>query len=102
MLLRLLCVFAAVGALVSAPAPVAVADPCPDVDLVFARGTAEPPGLGRVGDALAAAQMETRRYAKRQLTWGRGQAADWPRLTTIEPELQWRQFLALNAGLTPP
>ena len=33
MLLRL-PVFAAVGALVSAPAPVAVADPRPDVDLV--------------------------------------------------------------------
>jgi cutinase len=34
--------------------PTAAADdPCPDVELVFARGTAEPPGLGRVGDALA-------------------------------------------------
>lgn len=59
-------------------------------------------GQASLGDALAAAQMETRRYAKRQLTWGRGQAADWPRLTAIESELQWRQFLALNAGLTPP
>ena len=53
MLLRLLSAVIAVGALVSAPAPRASADPCPDVDLVFARGTAEPPGLGRVGDALA-------------------------------------------------
>ena len=32
------------------PAP---ADPCPDVELVFARGTAEPPGIRRVGDAVA-------------------------------------------------
>ncbi len=31
----------------------AVADPCADAELVFARGTGEPPGLGRVGDALA-------------------------------------------------
>ncbi|MBS1692859.1 MAG: cutinase family protein [Actinobacteria bacterium] len=37
----------------AAPATVSAA-PCPDIDLVFARGTAEPPGMGRVGDALAA------------------------------------------------
>ena len=38
--------------------PPASADPCPDVEVVFARGTAEPPGLGVVGqdfvDALRA------------------------------------------------
>jgi cutinase len=39
----------------SGPLPTARADDCPDVQLVFARGTAEPPGLGRVGDALLAA-----------------------------------------------
>jgi cutinase len=33
-------------------APSAVADPCPDVEVVFARGTAEPPGVGRVGQAF--------------------------------------------------
>jgi len=31
----------------------ASADPCPDVELVFARGTSEPAGIGRVGQALA-------------------------------------------------
>ncbi|HEY9263993.1 MAG TPA: cutinase family protein [Mycobacterium sp.] len=31
----------------------AVAQPCPDVEVVFARGTGEPPGVGRVGQALA-------------------------------------------------
>ena len=46
--------------------------------------------------ALAAAQRETRRYAKRQTTWMRGRMADWPRLTEIDPEGQWRQFLALE------
>jgi tRNA dimethylallyltransferase len=50
--------------------------------------------------ALAAAQQETRRYAKRQTTWMRGQMADWPRLTEIAPDAQWRQFVALNPGLT--
>jgi tRNA dimethylallyltransferase len=52
-------------------------------------------------EALAAAQQETRRYAKRQTTWMRGQMAEWPRLTEINAEGQWRQFLALNPGLTP-
>jgi tRNA dimethylallyltransferase len=51
--------------------------------------------------ALAAAQQETRRYAKRQTTWMRGQMAGWPRLTEINAEDQWRQFLALNPVLTP-
>ena len=46
----------AAGLLVSpyaAPRPsVAAADDCPDVEVIFARGTNEPPGLGRVGDAF--------------------------------------------------
>jgi len=51
---------AAIAALTAASitvvsAPRAGADDCPDVELLFARGTGEPPGLGRVGDALAAA-----------------------------------------------
>jgi cutinase len=33
-------------------APAATADPCNDVEVVFARGTSEPPGIGRVGQAL--------------------------------------------------
>lgn len=32
--------------------PVAHAFDCPDVEVIFARGTNEPPGLGRVGDAF--------------------------------------------------
>ena len=31
----------------------ASAGPCPDVEVVFARGTNEPPGVGGVGDAFA-------------------------------------------------
>jgi tRNA dimethylallyltransferase len=53
-------------------------------------------------DAIAAAQQETRRYAKRQTTWMRGQMADWPRLTADSHDGQWGQFIALEAGLTPP
>ncbi|OBF16158.1 cutinase family protein [Mycobacterium sp. ACS4331] len=34
------------------PAPVASADDCPDIEVVFARGTEEPAGIGRVGQAF--------------------------------------------------
>jgi len=44
----------AVAAMITgAPAGPAAADDCPDVELIFARGTGEPPGVGRVGQALA-------------------------------------------------
>lgn len=32
--------------------PVATAEPCPDVEVVFARGTNEPPGVGRIGQSF--------------------------------------------------
>ena len=51
--------------------------------------------------AVAAAQQETRRYAKRQMTWMRGQMGDWSRVDALDPDHQWRQFLALNPVLTP-
>ncbi|PRC48895.1 cutinase family protein, partial [Mycobacterium sp. ITM-2017-0098] len=36
----------------NAVAPTAHAQGCPDIEVVFARGTDEPPGLGRVGSAF--------------------------------------------------
>jgi len=39
--------------LVIPAAPAAAASACPDVEMVFARGTSEPPGIGRVGQALS-------------------------------------------------
>jgi tRNA dimethylallyltransferase len=49
---------------------------------------------GRISrdEALARAQQETRRYAKRQLTWLRNQAPDWPRITAVGAEAQWLAF----------
>ena len=38
--------------LLGAPVPAASAQACPDVDVVFARGTAEPPGVGGVGQVF--------------------------------------------------
>jgi len=50
--------------------------------------------------AIAAAQQETRRYAKRQMTWIRGQMSDWRRIDAADPRDQWRQLLALEPALT--
>jgi cutinase len=50
--------FAATGVIASAllspliAIPIASAAPCPDVELVFARGTFEPPGVGGTGEAF--------------------------------------------------
>ncbi|WP_167105840.1 cutinase family protein [Mycobacterium sp. DL592] len=42
------------GATLASPAalPSALADGCSDIQVVFARGTSEPPGIGRVGQAF--------------------------------------------------
>jgi cutinase len=40
------------GALLATPFPSAAADACPDVEVVFARGTFEPPGLGGIGQSF--------------------------------------------------
>lgn len=52
-------------------------------------------------EALDAARRETRRYAKRQMTWFRNQTPDWPRIGVISAKEQQRQFFALNPSLTP-
>ncbi len=43
---------AAWAMLLSAPVPSASAQPCPDVEVVFARGTGDPPGIGFIGQAF--------------------------------------------------
>ena len=47
------------------------------------------------------ARQETRRYAKRQLTWLRNQTPDWPKITETNADAAWGQFLALEPTLTP-
>ncbi|BBX18456.1 cutinase family protein [Mycolicibacterium duvalii] len=37
------------------PAPIASAQPCPDAELIFARGRVESPGAGQIGNALISA-----------------------------------------------
>jgi cutinase len=43
---------APVWALLIAPVPSVSAEPCPDVEVVFARGTTEPPGVGGIGESF--------------------------------------------------
>ncbi|RYF95129.1 MAG: tRNA (adenosine(37)-N6)-dimethylallyltransferase MiaA [Caulobacteraceae bacterium] len=43
-----------------------------------------------LAQALEDARRETRRYAKRQLTWLRNQAPGWPRANSLDSEEQWR------------
>jgi len=78
----------------------------PDLPAMKAVGVRELAALVRgeasLQAALAAAQQETRRYAKRQMTWMRGQMADWPRVTAVDLDEQWRQFIALEPRLTAP
>ncbi|MEO3759534.1 cutinase family protein [Mycobacterium sp. B14F4] len=51
---RLLAVALAAVGLSASPLrpPAAAAAPCPDVEVVFARGTTEPPGVGGIGQAF--------------------------------------------------
>jgi cutinase len=49
---RLVTVAAALLSTLAVPAPPAAAATCPDVDVVFGRGTGEPVGVGRVGQAF--------------------------------------------------
>jgi cutinase len=54
LLARVLYAFVVTTCALSTPLdiPAASADPCPDIEVVFARGTDEPPGVGSVGQAF--------------------------------------------------
>ncbi len=49
---RALAAALAAAATFLAPGPAAVAEPCPDAEVIFARGAKEPPGPGQIGDAF--------------------------------------------------
>ena len=57
-------------------------------------------GETSLAQAAELARRETRRYAKRQLTWLRNQTPDWPRITETDPDAAWGQFLAQVPALT--
>jgi tRNA dimethylallyltransferase len=55
-------------------------------------------GETSLDEALDAARQETRRYAKRQMTWFRNQTPDWERVVALEHGPQWEQ---LGGALAP-
>jgi cutinase len=88
------------AALVTGRAPTARADGCPDVELVFARGTAEPPGLGRVGDALFAA-LQPALGSRSVQAYAVNYAASYNFLTTADAANDARDHIAFMAGQCP-
>lgn len=55
-------------------------------------------GERTLDEALDLARRETRRYAKRQSTWLRNQTPDWPRITTLDPDAQWRELVKTSGS----
>ncbi len=53
-------------------------------------------GEASLCDAIDQAQMQTRRYAKRQSTWFRNQASDWPVVDDADLDGQWRALRAIG------
>ena len=51
-------------------------------------------GAVALADAVAAAQTETRQYAKRQLTWARGNMISWKWISEKEMESKERDFVS--------
>jgi len=84
----------------SGPVPTARADDCPDVELVFARGTAEPPGLGRVGDALLAA-LQPALGSRSVQAYAVNYPASYNFLTTADGANDARDHIAQMAAQCP-
>ena len=56
-----------------------------------------------LGDAIARAATQTRRYAKRQLTWARGRMPDWTVIGETDPATRLDRALAIHgAGAREP
>lgn len=98
---------AAVGAvLVSAfaflagPAPVASAEPCSDVELIFGRGTSEDPGIGRVGQALADA-LAPQLGGRTLSTYGINYPATYDFLTAADGAYDAQSRIAALAAQCP-
>lgn len=49
-------------------------------------------------DAIALAQRDSRRYAKRQLTWLRNQNPDWPRIHALDADAARLELAAILEG----
>lgn len=50
-------------------------------------------GNAELATAIAQSKQETRRYAKRQMTWFRNQLADWQRVTSVDGEVSDEELI---------
>lgn len=85
------------GVLDEVRAVAAAFDPLPDLKAVGAEELlAHLQGTLPLDEAIAKAKTETRRYAKRQLTWIRNQMGDWPTLDATRPseDTRWANGIA--------
>ncbi len=87
------------AALAGGPAPAARAD-CPNVQLIFARGTAEPPGLGAEGDALLAA-LQSRLGSRAVDAYPVNYPASYNFLTTADAANDARDHIAQMVDQCP-
>lgn len=75
-----------------------------DPDLPAMKALGVPPlmahlrGETPLDEAVEAARRDSRRYAKRQLTWFRNQCGSWPRITALDPVEARSALAALIAG----
>jgi cutinase len=86
-LFRTAGVFAAIAIMASSvlsTTPSAVAQSCPDVDVVFARGTSEPPGVGGIGQAFIDA-LRTKTGAKSVAVY----PVDYPAAADFQDPIQF-------------
>ncbi|KAA0105148.1 cutinase family protein [Mycolicibacterium sp. P1-5] len=81
-------------------APAARAEPCSDVDVVFARGTSEPVGIGRVGQALADS-LQAQLGGRSVSTYAVNYPASYDFLTAAEGAADATTHIAATAAACP-
>ncbi|WP_163694766.1 cutinase family protein [Mycolicibacterium sarraceniae] len=101
--MRVTAVLSSVAAILSVaasigPTAVATAADCPDVEVIFARGRFEPPGIGRIGDAyVGALRAKTPRSVG---VYGVNYIADWDIAAGANDMSRHLQYLASNCPNT--
>jgi cutinase len=93
-------VISTAAALLTGPALTAAAAACPDVDFVFARGTGEPAGIGRVGQALVDA-LQSQMPGRTITTYGVNYPASYDFLMAQDGAVDAEQHVRSMAAQCP-
>ena len=97
---RLVTIAAALVSTLAVPGPSAVAAACPDVDVVFGRGTGEPAGVGRVGQAFADA-LQAQIPGKTVTTYAVNYAASYDFLAAQDGAIDASQHIRAEVQQCP-